>query len=58
MAMPENTPAEVEAQHHRYRSHKIPWYVHLIWVTFWLFAISYTIVWLFPKLRTELLAPP
>ena len=29
MAAPENTPPEVEAQHHRYRGSKIPWYVHL-----------------------------
>lgn len=58
MPAPENTPAEVEGQHHRYRGSKIPWYVHLIWVGFWLFAVGYVIVWLFPKMRTELLSPP
>jgi hypothetical protein len=58
MAAPENTPAEVEGQYHRYRGSKIPWYVHLIWLTFWLIAISYTLAWLLPKMRTELLSPP
>jgi len=58
MATPEDTPAEVEGQHHRYRGSRIPWFVHLIWLTFWLFAVSYIVIYLFPKMRTELLPPP
>jgi len=58
MATPENTLPETEGQHHRYRGSRIPWFVHLLWLSFWLFALTYIMVWLFPSMRTELLSPP
>lgn len=50
--------AEDEHRHHYYSGNRIPWYVHLMWVTFWIVAVIYTIRYLFPDLRTELLLPP
>jgi hypothetical protein len=49
---------EEEGRFHTYVGNRIPWYVRLIWVCFWVFAIYYVITYLFPDLRTELFAPP
>jgi hypothetical protein len=54
MSPVERTSAETEHQHHRYVGNAIPWYVRLIWIGFWAFAVYYTIVYLFPALRAEL----
>ena len=40
---------------HNYTSNAIPWYVRMIWLGFWVFAIAYTIRFLFPALQTELI---
>jgi hypothetical protein len=53
--MPDNTPAEIEHQHHDYVGNAIPWYVRAIWIGFWIFAVVYTIRYLFPALQAELL---
>jgi hypothetical protein len=58
MAAPENTPAEVEHQHHNYVGNAIPWYVRAIWIGFWIFAVTYTIRYLFPALQVELFQRP
>jgi hypothetical protein len=50
----EHTPAQVEHRHHDYVGNRIPWYVRLIWVGFWIFAVAYTIQYLFPAIKTEL----
>jgi hypothetical protein len=50
--------AEEEGRFHTYVGNRIPWYVRLIWICFWVFAIYYVIAYLFPDLRTEILAPP
>ena len=49
---PEDTSAAVENRFHTYVGNRIPWYVRLIWVCFWIFAIYYTITYLFPDLQT------
>lgn len=54
MSEVERRPAEVEHQYHQYSGNDIPWYVRLIWILFWIFAIYYTIQYLFPALQTEL----
>lgn len=51
-------PPEQESRYHTYSSHVIPWYVRLIWLSFWLFAIAYAVTHFLPSLQTELLAPP
>lgn len=56
--MPDNTPAEVEHRHHRYTGNAIPWYVRAIWIGFWIFAIYYTIQYLFPAMQVELFKRP
>lgn len=45
---------EIEHQYHHYRGNEIPWYVRLIWLGFWIFAIAYTIRLLFPAMQIEL----
>jgi len=53
----EDGPSE-EGRWHSYVGHHIPWYVRLIWIAFWIFAIYYTITFLFPALRVEIVTPP
>lgn len=52
-----NTP-EGEKRFHRYVGNRIPWWVHMIWLGFWILAITYVLRYLFPAIRTEFLAPP
>ncbi len=54
----EHGTAEAEHRHHDYVSNRIPWYVRLIWVLFWVFAIYYTIQYLFPAVQIELFQGP
>lgn len=53
----EDDSARDEHQHHRYVGSRIPWYVRMIWILFWIFVVYYTIQYLFPDLRASLLAP-
>ena len=55
MAVIESTSAEVEGKYHHYTGNRIPWYVRLIWVLFWVFAVYYTIAYLFPAIQREIL---
>lgn len=54
MSPVDDTSAEVEHQHHQYSSSRIPWFVRLIWLGFWAFAIYYTVKYLFPAIQTDL----
>jgi hypothetical protein len=54
MTEPEKSTAEVEGKFHRYTGNSIPWYVRLIWVGFWAFAVYYAIAYLFPSIQLEL----
>jgi hypothetical protein len=58
MSRVEQPQAEQEHQHHQYTSNEIPWYVRLIWVLFWIFAIYYGVTYFLPAIQRELLAPP
>lgn len=58
-----NSPSETdrpvdELRYHTYSSHVIPWYVRVMWLVFWIFAIGYTVSNFLPAIQTELLAPP
>jgi hypothetical protein len=63
MAEPDTTPtteidtatADVEGQYHAYEGSRIPWYVRLIWILFWVFAVYYVIKYLFPDLQFQFL---
>lgn len=50
--------AEAETQFHHYRGNRIPWYVRLMWLGFWVFAITYTVRFLFPAIQVELFEGP
>jgi hypothetical protein len=58
MTAPENRTAQQEHDEHRYAGHEIPWYVHLLWVTFWIVALSYIFTFLVPAMRHEIVTPP
>lgn len=49
---------EQDLRYHTYVSHVIPWYVRLIWVVFWIFAIGYVVNYFLPAVQTELLTHP
>jgi hypothetical protein len=53
----ESSPA-AESRWHSYVGNRIPWYVRLIWLLFWAFAVYYTIAYLFPALQLEIVSPP
>ena len=55
---PEPGSAEQDARFHTYSSHVIPWYVRLMWIVFWTFAIGYVIKYYLPAIQSELLTPP
>ena len=59
MAEPiENLPPEEENKNHTYVTHRIPWFVHLLWISFWILAIAYILAYQLPAIRTEFLNPP
>lgn len=55
---PDSTSAKIESRWHSYVGNRIPWYVRLIWLMFWVFAVYYTIAHLFPALQVEIASPP
>ena len=52
------TDARTEGHWHSYVSSRIPWYVRLMWLMFWVFAVYYTITYLFPTMQIEIVTPP
>jgi hypothetical protein len=50
----ERTSIATDDQYHHYTGNRIPWYVRLIWLCFWAFAIVYTIRFLFPAVQLDL----
>ncbi len=58
MAPVDKTTAEHEHRFHHYTGNVIPWYVRLIWVLFWVFAIYYTVRYLLPMIQAELVTAP
>lgn len=49
-------PIQADDKYHHYTGNRIPWFVRLMWLGFWVFAISYTILYLFPALQRDLFA--
>jgi hypothetical protein len=54
----ETTSAQAENRFHTYVGNRIPWYVRLMWLCFWVFAVYYVLRYLFPDLQSEILNPP
>ncbi len=50
--------AKEEGRRHTYAGTRIPWYVRLLWIGFWIFAVAYVIHYLLPALQYELTSPP
>jgi hypothetical protein len=50
----EPTSIKSDTQFHHYSGNRIPWYVRLMWIGFWIFAITYTLQYLFPAIQVEL----
>jgi hypothetical protein len=50
--------AQVEGRYHSYRTHAIPWFIHLMWVAFWIGSIAYALRYMIPAMQSELTAPP
>jgi hypothetical protein len=58
MKRPANVPAEVENRNHTYVTNRIPWFVHVMWITYWLLAISYVLTYQLAAIREAFLSPP
>lgn len=58
MTTTELANAEQEGQNHTYSGHVIPWFIRLMWLFFWIFAIAYVVKYILPALQVELLSPP
>jgi hypothetical protein len=56
-AHPEGSPQE-ESRYHTYRTHRVPWFVHALWLCFWALAIYYVLRYQFPVLPLEIRNPP
>jgi hypothetical protein len=48
-------PVASDDQYHHYVGNRIPWYVRLMWLGFWILAVTYTIRLLFPAIQAELI---
>jgi hypothetical protein len=58
MTDPEHQPLAREELYHDYSGNRIPWYVALLWLGFFAFAVWYLLEYLIPALQREMLAPP
>lgn len=54
----ERLTARDEHRYHSYTGNRIPWYVRVFWIGFWVFAIYYVISYLLPALQTEIIIAP
>jgi hypothetical protein len=58
MAEVEQTSAQEEHTFHHYTGNRIPWYVRLIWLLFWCFAVYYMVKYFLPTIQVEMVSPP
>ncbi|MCA9068616.1 MAG: hypothetical protein KDA84_06820 [Planctomycetaceae bacterium] len=54
----EDTKPKDEHLFHHYVGNDIPWYVRLIWILFWVFAVYYALRYALPMIQKELVTPP
>ncbi len=47
-----------EHRFHRYRGNVIPWFVRVMWLGFWIFAVVYVLKYFLPALQIEMVTPP
>lgn len=53
----QSTPQEEHAYHY-YTGNRIPWYVRLIWLLFWIFTVAYMVKYFLPTIQLEMVSPP
>jgi hypothetical protein len=58
MKAPETGPNDAERTYHRYVTHNIPWYVHALWIVFWIFAVSYVLIYFLPSVGQDFAPKP
>ncbi len=58
MTDPADTSAQEESLFHQYTGNDIPWFVRVIWILFWIFAIVYALRWALPLIPVEMESPP
>lgn len=51
------TPQQ-DLKFHTYIGNAIPWYVRLLWLLFWMFAIGYALSYFLPAIQSEMVTPP
>lgn len=51
MSTPSHPPAEQERSFHTYVTHRIPWYVHVMWIVFIMALIGYIAVYAVPSAK-------
>ncbi len=44
--------AKEEGKFHTYATHRIPWYVHALWISFWLAWIWYVVQYVIPSVKS------
>ena len=55
---PSTGSPQAEHRYHDYIGNAIPWYVRVIWIGLWVFAVTYTIRYLLPAMQVELIQRP
>ena len=58
MAEVDRPVVQDDERFHKYTGNTIPWYVHIIWILFWCFALYYMTTYLLPALKLEMVTPP
>lgn len=58
MADVEKSSAQEEYKFLHYTGNAIPWFVRVIWILFWAYAITYVVQLMLPAIQTELISPP
>lgn len=46
--------AEKEKNFHTYETHKIPWYIRVMWIVFWILSFYYLIKYAIPAAESYL----
>ena len=51
MSEPIGPNAQQEHQYHNYTTHRIPWFVRIIWIGFWIGLVWYLVKYAIPSAK-------
>lgn len=51
MSEPIGPNAQQESQYHNYTTHRIPWFVRIIWIGFWIGLVWYLVKYAIPSAK-------